>query len=164
MNKLLTLIIFLAFSSGSLAEDMFENSPVIYPPAKEWKKMSKRRIQENKLLQSRIHKALNKRGDYDFNEIALSDVIKRLGKEYGISVFVSKRSLTNVGVKPDMPISISMSNVSLKTFLNLLLKEYDLTYTIVSDEVLKITSIEDAESNLITRVYPPGEVMFPWRQ
>ncbi len=52
----------------------------------------------------------------------------------------------------DQPVSLSLKDVPLRSFLNLLLREMDLTYIAV-DNVLQVTTIEAAEQNLQNRLY-----------
>ena len=51
----------------------------------------------------------------------------------------------------DTPISISLENVSLRSFLRLMLRQLDLTYMV--NDVMHITTIEAAERHLRTRMY-----------
>ena len=41
-----------------------------------------------------------------------------------------------------------------------MLKELDLTY-VIRDEVLKITTPEEAENELLTKVYPVADLVMP---
>ena len=54
----------------------------------------------------------------------------------------------------------TLRSITLRSALRLILKDLELTY-VVRDEVLQITTPEDAESQLITKVYPVGDLVVP---
>ena len=57
-------------------------------------------------------------------------------------------------------VTVSLSGVTLRSALKLMLKEIDLTY-VIRDEVLKITTPEEAENELLTKVYPVADLVLP---
>ena len=70
------------------------------------------------------------------------------GELLGVNYLIAD-GLTNL----EAPVSLSLRNVTLRSFLRLLLRELDLTY-IVRDEVLQVTTKEAAEANLVLQTYP----------
>jgi hypothetical protein len=68
--------------------------------------------------------------------------------------------LEEIGLSADQPVSITLKNVTLRSFLRLMLRELDLTY-MIKDEVMQITTIEAAEQNLVNKVYPVGDLVVP---
>lgn len=88
----------------------------------------------------------------DFVEQPLTDVITALQDDYGISIKLDTPALDENGIAADAPVSVSLHNVSLRSALRLLLKPLKLTY-IIRDEVLVITTTQEAEKQLKTCVY-----------
>jgi len=54
----------------------------------------------------------------------------------------------------------NLSGVSLRSALRLMLKDLDLTY-VIRDEVLLITTPEEANAKLVTKVYPVADLVLP---
>jgi hypothetical protein len=65
-----------------------------------------------------------------------------------------------VGIGPDVPVTRNLSGVSLRSALRLMLKDLELTY-VIRDEVLLITTPEEAIAQLATRVYPVADLVLP---
>ena len=103
----------------------------------------------------RIEKELLKKTNCDFDETPLADAVEIIGDEHrGIPVVVDAAALDLAGISAsDATVTTSLSGVSLRSALRLMLKSLDLTY-IVKDEVLLITTIEEAEQQLKTEIYP----------
>ena len=70
------------------------------------------------------------------------------------------RRWTMRGSTRDEPVTINLQNVTLRSALRLMLKRMQLTY-IIKDEVLMITTPEEAESELIAKVYPVADLVIP---
>ena len=83
-----------------------------------------------------------------------------LRDQHGIPIEIDKKALDNVGVGTDTPVTRNLKGISLRSALRLILKDLGLTY-IIRDEVLLITSSEEAEKELVTRVYPVGDLVIP---
>jgi hypothetical protein len=116
-----------------------------------------------------IKEFLDRRMDFDFSEKPLRDVAKQLSDQAGINIYVDAKRLEEGGVNGDTPITMSFRDIRMRTFLDLMLGELELTY-VVKDDVLIFTTQEHAEipSMMIARVYdcrellalprPPGSV------
>src|SRR5207248_1911915 len=65
---------------------------------------------------------------------------------------LNAKKLEEAGVNLDTPITSRFRNVRLRTWLKLILAEMDLTY-METDDLIVVTTPEDAESQLIIRVY-----------
>jgi hypothetical protein len=87
----------------------------------------------------------------EFNEAPLSEVVDFLKSAQEIPIVINKAALDDVGLGTDTPVTISISGVSLRSALDLMLESLDLDFTI-RHEVLMITTPEDAENHLDTRV------------
>jgi hypothetical protein len=104
---------------------------------------------------ARIEKALSKplgSNGLDFSETPLEEVVNLLQEEYGIPIQIDHGALDSAGMSPDEPVTINVHNISLRSALRLMLKKLQLT-SIVRDEVLLITTHDEAEKELTTCVY-----------
>src|SRR5690606_15950352 len=80
---------------------------------------------------------------FDFNETPLSDVAARLREDYSIPVVLDFRGLEEATISTDVPITKRLSGISLRSALNLMLRDRGLAW-IVTNEVLMITTQEEA--------------------
>jgi hypothetical protein len=88
----------------------------------------------------------------EFTETPLEQIVHQLQEEYGISIQLDVPALSDAGLNPQEPVTINVHNVSLRSALRIMLKQHQLTY-IIQNEVLTITTPEQAETNLVTCVY-----------
>ncbi len=118
---------------------------------------------------AKLAAALNSRMNLDFEDVPLRDVVTYLTEQTGITIHLSVKKLEEASVSVDSPVRSHFRNVRLSTFLDLMLKDYELAY-VEKDDLIVITTPEDAESNLLIRVYdcrdllamqaPPGADKF----
>ncbi|MGB7326203.1 MAG: hypothetical protein WBD31_15120 [Rubripirellula sp.] len=101
---------------------------------------------------NRINAALRDETSQEFIDTPLYEAMHLLSQTHNIPIVIDGRALEEIGITPDLPINLSLKNVSLRSFLRLLLRDSDLTY-MIEDEVLKITTTESAEMNLGTQMY-----------
>jgi hypothetical protein len=99
-------------------------------------------------------------GGLNFTDTPLSEVVSFLRDEYKIEVQLDTQALDDLGLSPDDTVTANIRHVSLASGLKLLLRQHDLTY-IIADEVLLITSEDEALSRLSVRVYPVGDLLQP---
>ena len=104
----------------------------------------------------RIRATLGDETTQTFIELPLADAVQQLSRTHDIPIVVDKRALEEIGLTADTPVTLSLRNVSLRSFLRLMLRELDLTY-MVKDEVMQITTVEAAEQNLIVEMYTFSE-------
>jgi hypothetical protein len=88
----------------------------------------------------------------DYVDVPLEEVVNLLQEEYGIPIKINVAALEGIGLDPSEPVTIQVHNVSLRSALRLMLHSLNLTY-IVQDEVLMITTPEEADLHLVTCVY-----------
>jgi len=100
----------------------------------------------------RIRATLDDETTQTFVDIPLHDAVRTLSESHNIPIVIDRRALEEIGLSHDVPVSLSLRNVSLRSFLRLMLRELDLTY-MVKDEVMQITTIEAAEQNLFVEMY-----------
>jgi len=101
----------------------------------------------------RLETVLAQRASMDFKETPLKDVVQSLSEQFGVPIRLVVKKLEEAGVSPDTPITARIENLPLESSLRIILKEHELGFTI-RDNVIVITTPEDLESDLITRVYP----------
>jgi hypothetical protein len=100
-----------------------------------------------------LEEKLNKRLDVDFVDTPLKDAISFLQDNTGIQFVIRQKKLEEAGnVSVDTPINKTLKRVRVSTLLELLLDELELTY-VDRDDLLLITTPEDAEATLQIRVY-----------
>jgi hypothetical protein len=109
-------------------------------------------IPNNTAVQATLQEKLNQRVDLDVVELPLKDVCQMLGEENGIQIFLQMKKLEEASVSADTPITKQFKQVRLRTILELMLKDLELTY-VEKDGLLLITTPEDAESTMEIRVY-----------
>lgn len=103
----------------------------------------------------KILNALDSTTQMEFIDTPLSEVIEYLKDMHAIEIQLDQRTLDDVGIGTDTPITRSIAGIKLRSALRLLLADLDMTY-IVRDEVLLITTRESARApeNMIVRLYP----------
>lgn len=92
-----------------------------------------------------------------FDGAPLAEVVDFIRSDYNIQILLDLKSLDDLGLSPDDPISIELRNVGLESALNIMLAQAGLTY-VIENEVLLIMSEESAAERMEVRAYPrfPG--------
>ncbi len=145
-----------------------DEPPIVYPDAEFWREITNRRktydsvsITGDSASERRIAEALssplNTTG-LDFVEAPLEEVVDFLRTEYGIEIQLDQNALDDLGIGSDEPVTVSLRNISLRSAMRIMLKQLELTY-IIADEVLLITTEEEAETRLTTKVYSVGDLV-----
>lgn len=109
-------------------------------------------LEESSESRQRIEAQLATETIFDYLDTPLKDVIDEIALRHSIPIVISIRALEDFGIGTDTPITISLAGVSLRSALRLVLRELDLTF-LIEDEVLQITTPEDAEAHLQSRFY-----------
>jgi hypothetical protein len=115
------------------------------------------RGEEPTVGENKIEQALNAPTQVDFVETPLQDVIEFLKDFHKIEIQFDTKALGEAGIDHATPITKNFKGISLRSALRLLLGELNLTY-VVRDEVLSITTPQQAAQMLSTRVYPIGDL------
>lgn len=103
----------------------------------------------------RIEKVLDRQTTLEFPGNPLRDVVDYLSQSHNIPIVIDETALSEVGLTSDQEVSIVISGITLRSALELLFEQGaagSLDY-VVDDEVLKITTREQADEFLETRVY-----------
>lgn len=107
---------------------------------------------------ARLEQALKTRGSIEAVELPLRELVQKLARQFGVSFAISEKKLEEAGIQTDTPVTKSFRSVPLKSILRHTLNDLELTYTI-RDHMIVITTPEDAESRLETRVYPVRDLV-----
>jgi hypothetical protein len=99
-----------------------------------------------------IRAALDRPIDLDVRDMPLKDVVLKLQTFVKIPIILNLRRMEEASISADTPITYKSAMGRAGDELRQLLNEQLLDF-VVRDEVLQITSSEDAESQLVTRVY-----------
>jgi uncharacterized membrane protein YgcG len=144
-----------------------DEPPIVYLPADQWEDLTIRRAKYKAVdlgkqggSEERIFNELNTKAVMEFIETPLKDAITILKDTHGIPIELDVKKLEEAGVNIDTPVTKNLNGITLRSALRLLLNDLELTY-VVRDEVLLITTPEEAESQLITKVYPVGDLVVP---
>ena len=108
---------------------------------------------------SPLEQLLSSRVSLSSGELSIAGLAELLRRQFSINVRLDRRALDDVGLSPETTVSaFDLSNVVLEQALFDVLNERDLDFW-VYDEVLVITTPEEAENNLQTRVYPVADLV-----
>ena len=106
-----------------------------------------------------IRAALERQVQLSFEESSLQTVTDQIEKVYKINIELDVRALNSVGIEPDVPVTRHLHDVSLRSALRLILRELELTY-MIQDEVLMITTPEEAEATLKHKFIDVSDLVF----
>ena len=141
--------------------------PIVYPPAEEWRALTKARekyrsvdMKEAGSAEAKILRVLDEPTTMEFIETPLRNVADQLKLQHGIEIQLDTKALAEINVTPDTPITKSIKGISLRSALRLMLAEHDMNY-IIEDEVLLITTADKAKTTVVTKVYPVADLVLP---
>jgi hypothetical protein len=107
---------------------------------------------------SAVDKALGEKATVGYHETALSAILWGLSKQHHVPIVIDRSALKAKGVDPDMPVSMTHFGVPLRWELDLLLKHRGLAWTVRDNSIL-ITTREEANRILFTKVYPVEDLL-----
>lgn len=93
--------------------------------------------------------------------VGFSDSIEFIRDITGLNIYVDWKRLEEAGITKDAPVNLRLHNVSVRKTLNMILSEVGgdkLAYDIEGG-VITITTKEQVDSKLITRVYPIQDLL-----
>jgi tetratricopeptide (TPR) repeat protein len=144
--------------------------PVVYPSPDVWQALTARRKERYAATslgadgesERRITLALKQQvPDIAYNAMPLQQVIEGLADDMNIPIVLNVAEIELGGLADvDTPITLNLTPVSLRSVLRLMLDPLELTY-IIKDEVLQITTKDNANEEPIRRVYPVGDLVVP---
>ncbi|NOY30707.1 MAG: general secretion pathway protein GspD [Planctomycetes bacterium] len=96
-----------------------------------------------------------------YDDMPLSLVIEGLSNLTGVNIHLDPRGLGQEGVRSDTPVTLNLGQeISLESVLNLILEPLHLTY-MIKDEVLKVTSEQIRDGDVITKTYNVADLVIP---
>ena len=133
--------------------------PLAKPPARKPHNAATQEIQLG-AAEAKIEEALASVTQLEFNESPLQDVIDYLKETKGIEIQLDRRVLEDVNVTKDTPATINVKGITLESALRLMLRNMqpELTY-MIKNEVLLITTPDVASEELVTKLYPVGDLV-----
>jgi hypothetical protein len=154
-------------SVESAATPRPDEPPITYPTVERWQEITDQRAKYKSVdvhrpgsAEQRILNELNKTTVLDAVEMPLKDLANYLSDLHQIPIVLATKKLDEAGITPDTPITKTLRGVTLRSALRLVLKDLELSY-LVEDEVIQITTPEDAAARLATKVYPVGDLVVP---
>ncbi len=90
----------------------------------------------------------------------LGKVLDDLATWQGINIVPDLPALEEKGISLSRPVTVKLEQVSLKSVLNVLLHQVNLTY-VVEDGILNVTTKEHAQGKLQRTIYPVAELVIP---
>lgn len=111
--------------------------------------------------EAKIYAELEKSTRADYFDQPLSDVIQSISEVHLIPIIIETKALEDAAViSSEIRVSVGLAGISLRSLLKILLAPEGLTY-VIEDDVMKITTTEEAGSKLSTRVYPVTDLLGP---
>lgn len=92
-----------------------------------------------------------------FVDVPLSKAIREISVAHQIPIVIDNRSLANRSIDSDLPVSLILKGVSLRSALRLLLAGEKLDF-VIKDEVLQIKTKEDVSREAVVLVYDLDEL------
>ncbi len=108
-------------------------------------------------IEEKILAALSDTTEVAFADAPLEEGLKYLEDLHSVEIWLDKETLINESITPDTQVNLTLSDVSLRSALRLLLEPLGLTY-IIESEVLKVTTQATADKAIITRTYPVSDL------
>lgn len=105
-----------------------------------------------------IRQALQSRISVNFQKEPLGYIVRSQGQRLGINILLDVQALDGLGIDPDTTVTLEMSDVAFESVLEAMLKQLELTW-MIRHESLLITTPEEAESYLETRLYPVADLV-----
>ncbi len=99
-----------------------------------------------------LDELLEAKGTFQAEAAALKSFVAALETALDMTVVLRTKKLEEAAVSMDTPLTYKLTNVRIKTALKLILGELGLSY-VSEDNVLVVTTPEDAGSKYVTRVY-----------
>jgi len=95
---------------------------------------------------------------WHFDDAPLSEVVDFIRESLQIPITIDTGALDDAGMTTATPVTLHLNGVPPRSALRIMLDELDLTY-IITDEVLLITTPEEAENQPKVRVYPVADLV-----
>ncbi|EMI52951.1 type II and III secretion system protein [Rhodopirellula sallentina] len=141
--------------------------PFTFQDPKDWEAISRRRLaarDSNSRLSIReqeIQRKLETDVELKYRNSPLGEVLDDLAAVTGVPIVIDQRALAAIRISRDTPVSKSInSRLPLKSALNILLEDLDLTY-VLDNDVLNVTSREARRTMVFPRTYRVADLVTP---
>ncbi len=155
----------LALDRAMIAPD--PDRPFSFQDPKDWEALSRRRLagrdQQTQLSarEQEIKRKLETSVEMKYRNSPLGEVLDELSAVTGVPIVIDQRALSAIRITRDTPVSKSVnSRLPLKSVLNILLEDLDLTYVLKND-VLNVTSREARRTMTYSRTYRVADLVTP---
>lgn len=130
------------------------SSPKADTPEAPREKAASRFIGRDDSFMQEVEEKLDQPYNINLNQIPLQDALRNIGNDNLVQFVLDTRALKDDGLTGDIPVSVSLVDVSLYTLLEQILSDHDLTLR-PRDGFIEVTTVKDAEDprNLLRRVY-----------
>jgi hypothetical protein len=127
---------------------------------KDWKEKTARRLKTVELTarEKKIIEALDKPISVNWNGKMLEEALQELSTVMDQNLFLDKKSIADLGIDLQRPVTLEANAISTRTVLRQLLAAQGLTF-VVKDESIQIVTVEKARDMLVTRVYYLGDIV-----
>ena len=115
-----------------------------------------RKSSAEKEIEGRLNQSVN----LNFNNLPLKDVLEDIRAMYQINIVPDMAALEQEGISLERPVTLKLEQISLKSALNLMLRNVHLTW-VVKDEVLQITTESQARGKMSTVTYQVTDLILP---
>ncbi len=143
-----------------------DETPLVYD-AKTWPEIMKKRKGAKDRAQRRtereleIEQKLKSPVQLRYEDAPLSQVVDELSKLTGVNIHLDPQGLSQEAVNSDSPVTLNLTKeISLESALNLILEPLHLSY-VVTDDVLKITSEQLRDGELVIKPYNVADLVIP---
>ncbi|MEW4454380.1 hypothetical protein AB1L30_17025 [Bremerella sp. JC817] len=110
--------------------------------------------------QTELEKRLeNTRISIDAQRLPLAEVVQQISVESQIPIEIDTLELQNMGLTRNVAVNLQLKNFSVRHILNMLTRQHRLDW-ICDRDIVIISSPEDVEANLQTRVYPIRDLIW----
>ena len=113
---------------------------------------------KSRTTEAAIRRALAKPVELKYDKLPLGKVAEDLERKLGVPVRLDDRPLKDGGAMTSRPVIFASSRVSAKATIALLLHELELT-SVIRDEALLITTLDEADTLEETRVYEVADLI-----
>ena len=97
-----------------------------------------------------------------FRDTPFKDVVATLRAISKLNIVPDRSAMQEMGISDDAPLTLEVENIQLKSVLNMLLKQINMTYSI-RDEVLQLTTEQYTRGKTQKRVYNVADLVVPIR-
>jgi len=109
-------------------------------------------VARTQIVEEALRRKLETVVSVSFSSTPLVEVIQWASDQADVPMLLDVRAMADLGLTPDVTVTGELKDVSLRAALQELLRDLELTYTI-RNELIQITTVETAESNLSVKVH-----------